>query len=790
MTTDLGLKTQTQSLQKNSFSSIATFLFCVFILLGWADPSFSQVAKNYQHWADVTVANWNGDILNDSKSDYFEGQVIPHVHVIQGTNKKPLLAGVDYTFTIIYNFYQANTNAGGFAYATTYNRSRNPGLLPGASNVPPIYDNTATPGLNVAGGQGYFYRSKNVDVISASAPVQSGSGTFDNTVTVKFRYTGTNPLDLVEFYYGLYISEPTNLINGASSWSGGSLQTTVNSDFSGALSIQLAPAAIIRGEISGIKYGDTNNSGSRQTGEAPLSGWTIYLDLNNNGTRDLFNGVLEPIDVTEPITGFFSFSVTPDADKTDADNDPYFVRELQNQTGWTLTQPASGVYGPITISAADPTETGLIFGNFICVKPTASEVHTDVSCNGGTTGTATISATGGTGLYTFAKGTGAYQSSGIFENLAAGTYTFHAKDANQCVGDVTVVIGQPAVLVASEVHTDVSCNGGSTGTATISSSGGKGTVTFAKGAGSYQASGLFENLAAGTYTFYAKDGSGCIDDVTVIVGQPAVLVASEVHTDVSCNGGSTGTATISSSGGKGTVTFAKGAESYQASGLFKNLVAGTYTFYAKDGSGCIDDVTVIITEPTALTAIADATTLCTDVGVLSISLTIKPSGGVGPYKITSVSTGIDGSYKYTVTDANDCGCPVTSTLKTTSVDNSKLLSPADLNIPAIISSTEAIKVETVSKSPSLMMDKLAVNVYPNPFTDEVNFKFKSPASGFATLEIFDLSGRKVAVVFKGIVEANSEQAAKFSVPAYSSRNMLVYRLSVGSKLVSGKILPQ
>ena len=88
------------------------------------------------------------------------------------------------------------------------------------------------------------------------------------------------------------------------------------------------------------------------------------------------------------------------------------------------------------------------------------------------------------------------------------------------------------------------------------------------------------------------------------------------------------------------------------------------------------------------------------------------------------------------------------------------------------------------------MDKLAVNVYPNPFTDEVNFQFKSTASGFATLEIFDLSGRKVAVVFKGIVEANSEKEAKFSVPAYSSGNMLVYRLSVGSKLVSGKILPQ
>lgn len=197
---------QSNFLGKRFSSFGVTLLFSVLMLVGWTAPAFSQVAKNYQHWADAAVANWNGDILNDSKSDYFEGQVIPHVHVIQGTNKKPLVTGQTYTFTIVYNFYQLNTNAGDFAFVTTYNRSRNPVLLPGASGSAPQPDNPNNDGI-MTGIQGKFY-TVNADIVSASAPDKSGSGTFDNTVTVKFIYTGTSPLGMVEIYYGLYIAEP------------------------------------------------------------------------------------------------------------------------------------------------------------------------------------------------------------------------------------------------------------------------------------------------------------------------------------------------------------------------------------------------------------------------------------------------------------------------------------------------------------------------------------------------------------------------------------------------------
>ncbi len=53
--------------------------------------------------------------------------------------------------------------------------------------------------------------------------------------------------------------------------------------------------------------------------------------------------------------------MTPDSDRSDPDNDPYIVREVQ-QAGWaqTTANPA-----PILISALDPTESNVNFGNML-----------------------------------------------------------------------------------------------------------------------------------------------------------------------------------------------------------------------------------------------------------------------------------------------------------------------------------------------------------------------------------------------------------------------------------------
>ena len=55
-----------------------------------------KINKVYQHWADGdaatgSAAEWNNNILSANKSDYFEGEVIPHVFVYKASNQAPLV---------------------------------------------------------------------------------------------------------------------------------------------------------------------------------------------------------------------------------------------------------------------------------------------------------------------------------------------------------------------------------------------------------------------------------------------------------------------------------------------------------------------------------------------------------------------------------------------------------------------------------------------------------------------------------------------------------------------------
>ena len=127
------------------------------------------------------------------------------------------------------------------------------------------------------------------------------------------------------------------------------------------------------------------------------------------------------------------------------------------------------------------------------------DATTDVLCNGASDGTATVSASGGTSPYTYDIGSGA-QASGSFTGLSAGSYTVTITDDNNCTTTVGVTINEPTALVGSlDATTDVLCNGGADGTATVSASGGTSPYTYDIGSGT-QASGSFTGLSAGSYT--------------------------------------------------------------------------------------------------------------------------------------------------------------------------------------------------------------------------------------------------------------------------------------------------
>ncbi|MEK7344573.1 MAG: hypothetical protein AAB176_02670 [Pseudomonadota bacterium] len=335
-------------------------------------PSTS-ISKVYQHWADGdaahgTAAEWNNNILSDGKSDYFEGEVVPHVYFYKASNNTPLVNGQTYSFNVTYNHYQANTNAGGFVYMTSPNADREPSSFAGGD--------AQADGDFVNGGgmQGSFY-TVNADISAVSDVTYTGTpgSSSDGIVTVTFVYTGpTTTSGGAEIQYGLMIAAPGDVIDqgngptdGANAWTGGSLQTTVDINGSGATSIQLAPSAIIVGEISGMKFSDMDGNGTRdadgvdnQLGttddEVGLANWKIFLDQDGDGVWD--EG--EDFALTDA-NGQYVLSVVPDADHLDPDNDPYLVREVQ-QAGWvqTTANPA-----PILITALDPQEINVDFGN-------------------------------------------------------------------------------------------------------------------------------------------------------------------------------------------------------------------------------------------------------------------------------------------------------------------------------------------------------------------------------------------------------------------------------------------
>ncbi|WP_158270364.1 hypothetical protein [Limnohabitans sp. 2KL-17] len=353
-------------------------------------PSTS-ISKVYQHWADGdaargTTAEWNNNILSDGKSDYFEGEVVPHVYFYKASNNTPLTNGQTYSFNVTYNYYQSNTNAGGFVYMTTPNADRSPSSFAGGTAQA---DSTFT---NGGGMQGSFYTvNANITAVSNVTYTGSLSSSKDGVVTVTFVYTGpTTTSGGAEIQYGLLIAAPGDVPNqgkgltdGANAWTGGSLQTTVDIGGSGATSIQLAPSAIIVGEISGTKFSDMDGNGVRDANgaddilgnaddEVGLANWKIFLDQDNDGQWD----TTEQFVLTDAL-GKYTLSVTPDSDRSDPDNDPYIVREVQ-QTGWvqTTTNPA-----PILITALDPTEVNVNFGNML-QQPSLNIVK-DASVDGG-----------------------------------------------------------------------------------------------------------------------------------------------------------------------------------------------------------------------------------------------------------------------------------------------------------------------------------------------------------------------------------------------------------------------
>ncbi|MCE2685925.1 MAG: gliding motility-associated C-terminal domain-containing protein [Cryomorphaceae bacterium] len=356
-----------------------------------------------------------------------------------------------------------------------------------------------------------------------------------------------------------------------------------------------------------------------------------------------------------------------------------------------LSSRPAGAYNVTVTDANGCTSTT---SNIQITQPTAltlTAVNTPVSCNGGTNGTITATAGGGTTGYTYSINGTTFQATATFSGLAAGTYTVTVKDANNCTTTTTTTINQPAAISASSVVTNVLCNGASTGAINLTVTGGVSPYTFAwTGPSSFTAT--TEDLSsrpAGIYNVVITDANSCTANASATILQPTPLTATAVKTNVSCFGGSNGTLTATAGGGTAPYTYSVNGGTYQSSNVFTGLAAGNYTVTVKDANNCTVNATLLqITQPVSALAItndgnAPASCANTTDGAYFISV----SGGTSPYTYAwsgpsgFTSTTQDqsfnlapGTYSVVVTDANSC----TSTLS-----NLVVTSPPAINIASV-----------------------------------------------------------------------------------------------------------
>ncbi|MBI4947365.1 MAG: hypothetical protein HY840_13315, partial [Bacteroidetes bacterium] len=197
-------------------------------------------------------------------------------------------------------------------------------------------------------------------------------------------------------------------------------------------------------------------------------------------------------------------------------------------------------------------------------------------CNNANNGTATASPTGGTPPYTYAWTGG--QTTATATGLAPGAYTCTVTAGVGCTRTTTVSIVNPTVVVASvSSSTNVTCNGGSNGSATATGSGGTGAISYSWNTTPVQNTAIATGLTAGNYITTVTDANGCAKTASVTITQPAVVVASvSSSTNVTCNGGSNGSATATGSGGTGAISYSWNTTPVQNTAIATGLTAGNY----------------------------------------------------------------------------------------------------------------------------------------------------------------------------------------------------------------------
>ncbi|MBR5984635.1 MAG: carboxypeptidase-like regulatory domain-containing protein, partial [Bacteroidales bacterium] len=339
-----------------------------------------------------------------------------------------------------------------------------------------------------------------------------------------------------------------------------------------------------------------------------------------------------------------------------------------NTTGQNLTGVVAGDYMVTVTDGSGCTATASVAVTQPDAALTANISNpTNVTCNGASNGSASVTVSGGTTPYAYHWSNNA--ESQTASALVAGDYNVTVTDANGCTATSSVAISQPEQLTVLIDSDNPNCYGEET-TLTSMVNGGTPDYTYTWNTSAATATITVTPTATTTYTLTVTDANGCSVETSRIVTVPSQLTVSiSGTTALQCYGGATDL-TANANGGSMAMGYTYIWSDNTTGQNLTGVVAGDYMVTVTDGSGCTATASVAVTQPNELTAeITPIGSILCPGGTLS-SLSTSISGGTQPYtylwnngETTNRLSGPGaGTYSLTVTDANDCTISETITV--------------------------------------------------------------------------------------------------------------------------------
>ena len=435
-------------------------------------------------------------------------------------------------------------------------------------------------------------------------------------------------------------------------------QVQINAELTTGVSCYDAQDAVLAvtettGGSGMYEYYISNNPSmmTTQTEWTGLSGnqtLSVYA-IDSNGCIGQSNAVA--IDNPTPITVGFQSTTTDVVDATCANSldGQIYLAAYGGSAPLTIEFSVDSMnYGPSPLIVTGGTYTVTARDIFGCIGVMEQEVvvgpdpidinltSTPAQCFGGEDGEVFWDPEGGEGMYTYAFN-GEVTLETFESDLVPGTYEVTVTDEDGCTEIASVEVEDGVEITASTESTDASCFGEEDGEIAIFAEGGTENFQFSDDGNIFGDDNEFDDLTAGTYTFFIQDDNGCVVSVEGTVGEPEAIVVTGIVSEGSVTG--EGFIDVTVTGGilPYTYEWIGDGVSGQTDQDLEGLSTGSYTIDVTDDNGCTTSFTFNI-----------ATDIHELVG--GVVATVFPNPSQGQF-VVEVQGGYQGTLNFQVFDS-------------------------------------------------------------------------------------------------------------------------------------------